>query len=157
MEREIKALIRIIALAVTNDTTEAEKAVEWAYNGQEKPKRAAPQKKAENTDAVERIYALYPASTIRADGGKSTLRSAKDKEKIARVLATKTEEELAATIKQYLTETDPRYLKMLATFLNQIPDYADPLQPHGVTTPSSNPYDNPEVREIMRVMAEHRK
>lgn len=77
----------------------------------------------ELANAVERLYNLYPASVLRADGNKVSLRSGKDKEKIKRLLATHSEEELTKTIKQYLSENHGAYTKMFATFLNNLPDY----------------------------------
>ncbi len=79
-------------------------------------------------EAVDRIYNLYPAMTTRADGTKSSLRTAKkDKDKIERLLSSGeyTEESLSYAIHRYLSETKPEYLKQLQTFLNQIPDYSD--------------------------------
>lgn len=79
-------------------------------------------------EAVDRIYNLYPAMTTRADGTKSSLRTAKkDKDKIERLLSSGeyTEESLSYAIRRYLSETKPEYLKQLQTFLNQIPDYSD--------------------------------
>lgn len=88
-------------------------------------------KKKENNisdDVVERIYSLYPATCTRVDGRKSSLRtSRKDKEKIARLLSSGdyTEESLSYTIRRYLSEVKPEYIKQLQTFLNNIPDYSD--------------------------------
>lgn len=80
-------------------------------------------------DAAERIYALYPSSTIRTSGNRATLKSRqKDIPKITSLLKSKqqTEESLTYAIKRYLDECrDKAYLKMFYTFLNQIPDYSD--------------------------------
>ena len=79
---------------------------------------------------AERIYQCYPASTIRDNGSPASLRSTADKKKIETLLRNgKTEEELTATIKRYLAETNPIYYRMLSTFLNNIPDYSAPQLP----------------------------
>ena len=127
---DIMALIRIIALSATGSTTEAEKAVEWAYNGQEKPKRTkspdiAKQKAAEAAlnEAVERVYSLYPATVIRPDGNRASLKSSKDKQRISRIIEIRGEENLTDIIKKYLAENNGAYIKMLSTLLNNLPDY----------------------------------
>lgn len=111
------------------------------YAAQEKPKPAKPSAPAKPSvkDAVERIYALYPASTTRPDGNKVALRSAqKDKPKIERMLTVGgfTEEGLANAIKRYVEGANPTYLKMFQTFLNQVPDYkgVESSQPSSVET-----------------------
>lgn len=75
--------------------------------------------------AADRLYALYPSSVVRANGNRVSLKSAKDKEKLERLLRSKTEEELANTIKRYLSENPGAYIKMFSTFLNNLPDYSD--------------------------------
>lgn len=74
-------------------------------------------------EAAERLYNLYPASAIRSEGNRVSLRSAKDKNKIVKLLDTFTEEQLEYTIKRYLSEKPGAYIKMLSTFLNNLPDY----------------------------------
>lgn len=82
------------------------------------------------SEAVERIYQCYPASTIRKEGNSVSLRSTADKKKIETLLRNgKTEEELTATIQRYLRDTNPIYYRMLSTFLNNIPDYSAPQLP----------------------------
>lgn len=80
----------------------------------------------EREEAVGRLYALYPSSVTRADGNKVTLKSIKDKEKLVRLLATHSEAELANTIKRYLEGKPGAYIRMFATFLNNLPDYSEP-------------------------------
>ena len=78
-------------------------------------------------DSVERIYALYPSSAKRPDGKTVTLRSSKkNKAHIMRMLSSGeyTEESLSYAIRRYLEETNPPYLKLFETFLNQVPDYS---------------------------------
>ena len=80
----------------------------------------------EREEAAGRLYALYPSSATRADGNKVTLKSVKDKEKLVRLLATHSEAELANTIKRYLEGKPGAYIRMFATFLNNLPDYSEP-------------------------------
>lgn len=76
-------------------------------------------------EAAERLYQLYPASVIRSEGKRASLKSSSDKAKLKRLLATHTEEQLAETIKQYLAEEHGPYTKMFSTLLNNLPDYSD--------------------------------
>lgn len=92
-------------------------------------------------EAVDRIYNLYPSMTTRADGTKSSLRTAKkDKDKIERLLASGeyTEESLSNAIRRYLSETKPEYLKLFQTFLNQVPDYGE-ADSQPTTSPQVSP------------------
>lgn len=82
-------------------------------------------KNKDTADAAARLYSLYPSSAVRAGGSRVSLKSTKDKQKLERLLKTKTEEELANTIKRYLSEKPGAYIKMFATFLNNLPDYSD--------------------------------
>ena len=75
--------------------------------------------------AADRLYALYPSSVVRANGSRSSLKSGKDKDKLLRLLTKQSEEELANTIKRYLSENPGAYIKMFSTFLNNLPDYSD--------------------------------
>lgn len=75
--------------------------------------------------AADRLYAMYPASVVRADGNRVSLRSGKDKDKLIRLLSTHSEEELSNIIKRYLAENPGAYTKMFSTFLNNLPDYSD--------------------------------
>lgn len=79
--------------------------------------------------AAERLYALYPSSVVRVNGNRVSLKSAKDKEKLERLLKTKTEEELANIIRQYLSENPGAFTRMFSTFLNNLPDYSEQTQP----------------------------
>lgn len=76
-------------------------------------------------EAAERLYNLYPSSVIRTEGKRASLKSPVDKEKLKRLLATHTEEQLAETIKKYLAEGHGPYTKMFSTLLNNLPDYSD--------------------------------
>lgn len=83
------------------------------------------------SEAVERIYALYPSQTTRPEGNNVSLKSAKkDKEKIRRMLSSGefTEESLSYAITRYTSEQKREYLKIFNTFLNQVPDYSTPEQ-----------------------------
>ena len=81
----------------------------------------------ESAEAVERIYKLYPSSVVRNDGNRVSLRSTKDKDKIQRLLKSRSEEELTSIIKQYLGENPGAYTKMFSTFLNNLPDYGEQI------------------------------
>ena len=150
---DIKALIKVVALAISGDTQKADEITEWAYSSQEKPNRASPQKKEDKSEAVMRVYEAYPANTTRPEGNKVTLRTSKDKEKIKRLLKTKTEEELTDAIKRYVAETNPQYLKMFGTFLNNMPDYQD------AGTIPEEPSENAifQSPEMTKYMEERRK
>lgn len=75
--------------------------------------------------AVERLYALYPTKcpVLQRSTGKST----KDKEKLARLLKQYSEEELAYKINRYVKESTEQtsYIKNFSTFLNNLPDYSE--------------------------------
>jgi len=75
--------------------------------------------------AVDRIYALYP--TKCPVSGRALGKCSKDKEKIGRLLATMSEEKLAATIKRYIEDSikDNSYFKNFSTLLNNLPDYEE--------------------------------
>ncbi|MBO7684892.1 MAG: hypothetical protein J6Y20_04990 [Lachnospiraceae bacterium] len=78
-------------------------------------------------EIVDRLYAIYPATAKRPEGNRVALRSAKDKDKLARLLANgHTEGQIEATIRRYVADTNPPYLKMFSTFLNNLPDYSYP-------------------------------
>ena len=79
-----------------------------------------------HVDAVERLYALYPSSVVRSGGNRVSLKSSKDKSRIATLLKTRTEEEIAGIMQRYLDENPGAYTKMLSTFLNNLPDYNYP-------------------------------
>ena len=98
-----------------------------SYDSYQWNKSTEPTKKGKvDAEAVERIYNAYPPSVIRKDGNKVSLKTKKDKERIARILAKgTTEEKLLDTIKQYLSENPGAYIKMFSTFLNNLPEYED--------------------------------
>lgn len=97
------------------------------------------------SEAVERIYALYPSSTIRKEGNSVMLKSASvNKTKIASLLKTEyTEESLSYAIRRYVSETNPYYLKAFSTFLNQVPDYSSQQE----QAPSEQPAPQQPQRE----------
>lgn len=97
-----------------------------------KNKEIRKQEIKEKSDAANRLYALYPASVVRADGNKVALRSSKDKDKLVKLLDSHTEEELASTIKSYLASNPGAYTKMLSTFLNALPDYGQASEDGGL-------------------------
>ena len=164
-KNDFRALMRLIAICLTKDTEDAESALKWAYDGQEKAVRSAKSVKVHSIDedAVQRIYDLYPSSTVRSDGKKSSLRSADyDKKEIRKLLANKTEEELTMAIKRYLQETEPQYLKMLGTLLHHLPDYNENTpsnkpqrETNQVVEPTNNSlFDDPQM---MAILEERRK
>ena len=99
--------------------------VEYDRKQENKNKEKNIQKKKDSASAVERLYQLYPSSVVRANGSRSSLKSGKDKDKLLRLLTKHSEEELANTIKRYLSENPGAYTKMFSTFLNNLPDYSD--------------------------------
>lgn len=79
-------------------------------------------------EAVERLYSLYPSSVVRIEGNRVSIKSKKDKDKLFRLLSVHTEDQLAETIRQYLSEDHGAYIKNFSTFLNNLPDYESPEQ-----------------------------
>ena len=150
---DFKALLRLIALVATNDAESAEKALKWAYEGQEKTKRIMSVKMPDNTDAINRIYAIYPSSTTRPGGGRAALKTSKDKERIGKLLLTKTEDDLSNIIKRYLSETNTPYIKMFSTFLNGLPDYDDttpaPQETRRQEPNNNSIFDEPEMQALV--------
>lgn len=94
-------------------------------------------------EAVDRLYNLYPSSTTRTEGSRVTLRSQKDKKKLATMLKNgETEENISYMITRYVGETDPRFLKMLSTLLNNPPDYSNRELDFSATTDDSSNWLN---------------
>ena len=108
--------------------------------------------KKEKLEAVERLYSLYPSSVVRIDGNRVSIKSKKDKDKLFRLLATHTEEQLATTIKQYLSENHGAYTKNFSTFLNNLPDYdaTDQKQPADSSQQPATFYQSLEELEAAR-------
>lgn len=113
----------------------------------ETPKPTAPKKeggvvdKKPSSDAVSRLYALYP--TKCPVSGRATGKSSKDKEKIARLLKVHTEQELSDTITRYVRESTEQqsYIKNFATFLNNLPDFSQQPQQGQSQAPERESYD----------------
>lgn len=74
---------------------------------------------------IEEVYKAYPTRCVVR--GSSNGKSAKDKEKIKRLLKEHTKEELIKTIRQYTKECEQGnvYMKNFSTFLNNLPDYEE--------------------------------
>lgn len=102
-----------------------------SFNGDAQPKPRAERSGKANDDkdgveeAINRIYAIYP--TKCPVSGRGTGKSSKDKKKIEILLRTRTEEEIAETIRQYLSDcaAHQSYIKNFSTFLNNFPDYGN--------------------------------
>ncbi len=89
----------------------------------EKAEKAA--KKAAEMDLfrkVDYLYGLYPASCFRGERKASTGKCSADKRRLARLLQTKTAEEIEAAIRNYVSECGGSYLKNFSTFLNNMPE-----------------------------------
>ncbi len=84
---------------------------------------------ARESEIIDRIYSLYPSSTIRGNGKCSTGKCAKDKKRIATLLKNHTEEQITKIIERYVKEQDGQYLKNFSTFLNNLPEYQDDDMP----------------------------
>lgn len=84
-----------------------------------KERNATPQV---DTEAVERLYKLYP--TTCPISGRSLGKCSKNKEKLATLLKTRKAEDIEATIKWYIEDCkrSNTYLKNFGTFLNQFPE-----------------------------------
>ena len=91
---------------------------------EEKP---GPVPKEDKLGAINRLYALYP--TKCPVSRRATGKSSKDKHKLEVLLRTNTEEKLAGIIKRYIKECTEQqtYVKNFATFLNNLPDYNQPV------------------------------
>lgn len=98
------------------------------------PVKKAPDDGKERAEAANRLYSLYP--TKCPVSGRSTGKSSKDKEKLARLLRDHTEQELADTIKRYVRESTEQqsFIKNFATFLNNLPDFKDQPEPEQAGT-----------------------
>ena len=148
-DRDIKALVRVIALAITDDSEKAEKVLAWAYEGLES-KRGGRGKAKVDGEAVERIYALYPSSVTRPEGRKATLKSTKDKIKIASILSTMTEDRLAEIINKYVKDVNPPYTKMFSTFLNNLPDFEEEVEQPSICDEQGNEiFASPEMESYI--------
>lgn len=81
-------------------------------------------------EVVDRLYALYPSSTVRSGGKCSTGKCAKDKQRLTTLLKTHTEEQVKKVIERYVKEQNGQYLKNFSTFLNNFPEYTEeePIQ-----------------------------
>lgn len=124
---DILALVRIIALAASGESGDAEKMVAWAYQQEpkeEKKKRTTPAEKV-SSESIERLYSYYP--TKCPVSGRSTGKSSKDKRRIEVLLRTRTEGDLEHAIKTYVSDCigTRTYIKNFATFLNNVPDYSE--------------------------------
>lgn len=104
-----------------------------SFNGdgpEYKTPKPMPDTPPDKTEAINRLYALYP--TKCPVSGRNTGKSSKDKHKLEILLRTNTEERLAGIITRYIKESTEHnsYVKNFATFLNNIPDYdSKPNQP----------------------------
>ena len=101
-------------------------------------------------DVADRLYSLYPASTVRKDGNRVSLKSSSDKDKLNRLLQSHSEEELEYTIKRYVQENNGPYLKMFSTFLNNLPDYSYQEQPKEDDRYSAKKVLGPEYEEWIK-------
>lgn len=77
---------------------------------------------AELQRKIDYLYGLYPTKSMRAGREVSTGKCSKDKERIRRLLAVKTVEEIETVIRSYVDECGGSYLKNFSTFLNNLPE-----------------------------------
>ncbi len=90
---------------------------------EKKAEKAA--KKAAETDLqrkIDYLYGLYPTTCFRNGRKVSTGKCSGDKRRLARLLRTKTAEEIEAVIRNYVAECGGQYLKNFSTFLNNLPE-----------------------------------
>lgn len=79
------------------------------------------EKKDEESEFIDRMYALYPAKCPKR--GTSTGKSHKDKQRIKKLLKTYTMEEIEKVFQHEIEEKyDKQYLQNFSTFLNNFPD-----------------------------------
>ena len=124
MERDLKIISYLLArLVIQAEDIEPNELMEQIESLFPKPKKGMTVKEKVDAEAVERIYALYPAKCPISK--RATGKSSSDKRKIERLLLTRKEEDLTAVIKRYTEECikTQSYIKNFATFLNNIPDY----------------------------------
>lgn len=77
--------------------------------------------KDEESEFIDRMYALYPAKCPKR--GTSTGKSHKDKQRIKKLLKTYTMEEIEKVFQHEIEEKyDKQYLQNFSTFLNNFPD-----------------------------------
>lgn len=85
---------------------------------EEKPK---PSKDDENDDFIEMIYSLYPTKCPKR--GSSLGKSAKDKNRIRKLLKTYTKEQIEAVVRKEIGDKyGISYMQNFSTFLNNFPD-----------------------------------
>ena len=118
MEKQLRIIARLLAILIGGDADKTLAEAEgWA-------ERTTPAKSDEETnEAVERLYKMYP--TKDSERGQSTGKCSKDKARLRTLLKTKTEEQIAYTIRRYLQESaaNRSYIKNFSTFLNNMPEY----------------------------------
>lgn len=79
------------------------------------------EKKDEESEFIDRMYALYPAKCPKR--GTSTGKSHKDKQRIKKLFKTYTMEEIEKVFQHEIEEKyDKQYLQNFSTFLNNFPD-----------------------------------
>jgi len=129
MERQLDIIAYLLARTIGKAEGRSVEDVLAEAAENTKPKRTPGAKlPAADPDAVERIYAIYPTKCpVRKQ---PTGKSAKDKDKIARLLATMSEQQLTQTITRYVDDCRKTgaYLKNFSTLLNNLPDYSEPEQ-----------------------------
>ena len=91
----------------------------------EKELNLSQEKAKADKEVIEEVYKAYPSKCVVR--GCSTGKTAKNKEKIRRLLKDNTKDELISIIKRYVSECekDDIYMKNFSTFLNNLPDYEE--------------------------------
>jgi len=141
MERDIKIISYLLArLVIQAEDIEPNELFEQIESLFPKKKKGMTVKEKVDEDAVERIYALYPAKCPVSQ--RATGKSSSDKRKIEKLLLSRTEEDITTAIKRYLQECikAQSYIKNFATLLNNLPDYEE-MQKQGDDSNAANVID----------------
>jgi len=87
-----------------------------------KPSPTAREIPDETRAEIDRLYSLYPGSTMTNEGRRSTGKCSKDKSRIEHLLKEHSPEQIERSMRRYVEETGGRYLKNFSTFLNNLPE-----------------------------------
>lgn len=117
----------------TNDNTD-DNTDDHKINKDNKDNNEKKEKELKEKEIVDRLYAMYPASTYRYDKMRnvSTNKCEKDRTRIRGLLRTHTPEQIEYAITRYVEDTNGQNMKLFATFLNNLPEYEDDKPAAGV-------------------------
>ena len=146
MERKIDIMIYLLTrLVAIQDGVPYQMVANEIEDKFPKAKRTRTESEETDNDAVNRIYAIYPTKCPVSQ--RNTGKCSKDKDRIARLLKTTTEEKLSSTIKRYIDDCIKQnsYIKNFSTFLNNIPDTEETIFHEDETDPFVELSGDPEA------------